>query len=336
MTKTKLITVMMLIASLLSCNNDNSDILFEHGKFSKYEEFSSNLAEPVISVFFIDDKNGFATTYNGNILKTIDGGLNWESHTVTDLPLYSIRFIDKKIGFAVGGKSSCGGTGCIVPGSIVFKTEDFGENWTRLNIPYEWSELSSVSFINKNIGFAIGVGLQIKTNNGGETWKQFEFECNEPMKKISFITSQTGICAGLFGNIFRTSNQGENWIKSDNESDGHIYDFYFVNEKVGYACGQKEIVKTIDGGKTWRILKKSPSEIRFIHFSDFDNGIAIGYGHYTGGCFGTMTKAIYWTNDGGLTWKIEDNIEFDYVSSFFDKNVGYSMTYNKIFKITIK
>jgi hypothetical protein len=49
-----------------------------------------------------------------------------------------------------------------------------------------------------------------------------------------------------------------------------------------------------------------------------------------------MTNAIYWTNDGGLTWKIEDNIEFDHLSSFFDKNVGYSVGYNKTFKITIK
>ena len=97
---------------------------------------------------------------------------------------------------------------------------------------------------------------------------------------------------------------------------------YFIDNKNGFATTYNEnILKTIDGGKTWKILKNSPSEIRFIHFSDFVNGIAIGYGHYTGGCFGTMTKAIYWINDGGLTWKIEDNIEFDSVSSFFNRNV---------------
>jgi photosystem II stability/assembly factor-like uncharacterized protein len=345
----KKVSLYVAIASIIfcinACNKENAQDdsiqetfesgTFESDKFS-VEKFASNLAETVTSVYFIDGKNGFATTYNGNILKTIDGGLTWNSHSITDLPINAISFIDDKIGFAVGGKASCGGTGCTVPGSIVFRTEDFGKNWSKLNIPYEWSELNSVSFINENIGFAIGLGLHIKTIDGGKTWEKFEFDYKGLMKKITFITSQTGICAGLFGNIFRTSNQGENWIKSDNESDGHIYDFCFVNEEVGYACGQKEIVKTIDGGKTWRILKNSPSEIRFIHFSDFKNGIAIGYGHYTGGDFGTMTKAIYWTNDGGLTWKIEDNIEFDYVSSFFNKNIGYSVVYGKTYKITIK
>jgi len=334
MTKTKLITAIILIASFLSCDKNKPDDLFEYGKFSKYEEFSSNLTERATSVHFLDDKNGFATTYNGNILKTIDGGLNWESYFVTDLPLYSVRFIDDKIGFAVGGKSSCGGSGCIVPGSIVFKTEDFGENWTKQDIPYKWSELYSVSFVNENIGFAVGHWYQIKTTDGGKTWEQFAFEKDGIMKKISFINSQTGFCAGTY--IYKTSNQGKNWIKSANESDGFIHDFCFVNEKVGYACGNKKIVKTIDGGETWKILKNSPSEVYFIHFSDLENGIAIGNGHYTGGCYGTWTKAIYWTNDGGLTWKMEDNIEFDNVSSFFDKNVGYSVTYNKTFKIRMK
>ena len=325
---------------VLDTSDDSIPEEFEYEKI-EYEKFScevfpSNLTEPVTSVYFIDDKNGFATTYNGNILKTIDGGIIWKTYSITDLPLNSISFIDDKIGFAVGGKASCGGTGCIVPGSIVFKTEDFGENWTKLNIPYKWSELNSVSFINENIGFAIGLGLHVKTIDGGKTWEQFEFEYIGLMKKISFITSQTGICAGLFGNIFKTSNQGKNWIKSVNESNCHIYDFHFVTEDVGYAAGQREIVKTIDGGETWRILTNSPSEIYFIHFSDLKNGFAIGKGHYTGGCFGTWTNAIYWTDDGGLTWKIKDNIEFNSMSSFFDKNVGYSIVYNKTFKITIK
>ena len=339
MTNARFIIAMILIASMFSCERSNSNDLiqspFEYGKFSEYEEFTSNIEKSVASAYFIDDKNGFATE-NGVILKTMDGGLTWTSNYITDLPLNAICFVDNKIGFAVGGESSCGGTGCTPPGSVIYKTNDSGDNWTKLNIPYEWSELNSVSFINENIGFAIGLGLQIKTIDGGETWELFEFESKGFMSKVAFVNSQTGFCAGLSGNIFKTSNQGEDWIKTVNESDGHIYDFCFVNEKVGYACGQREIVKTIDGGESWRILTNSPSELYFIHFSDAENGIAIGYGHYTGGCFGTWTKAIYWTNNGGLTWKMEDDIEFGYSTSFYNKNEGYSIANGKTYKIICK
>lgn len=326
----ELILTISLFVMFSSCEKNNSDDLIQ--KSFEYEEFSSNLNESVNSVYFLDDKNGFACG-NGNILKTADGGLTWNSDSITDLTLNSIFFVDNKIGYTVGGESSCGGTGCTVPGSVVYKTTDSGDNWEKLNIPYEWSELNSVAFINENIGFAIGLGLHIKTIDGGQTWNQFEFDYQGLMKKITFTNSQTGFCAGLYGNIFKTTNQGDSWIKALNESDGHIYDFCFVDESVGYAGGQKEIVKTIDGGETWTILADSPSEIYFIHFSDLNTGIAIGKGHYTGGDWGTWTKAMYTTNDGGKTWEMVDNIEFGYSTAFYDNNIGYSIMPNKTFKI---
>ncbi len=154
------------------------------------------------------------------------------------------------------------------------------------------------------------------------------------MKKITFINAQTGFCAGLFGNIFKTTDQGESWVKTNNESDGHIYDLCFVNKSIGYAGGQKEMVKSIDGGDNWNSIIDSPSEVYFINFADENNGIAIGLGHYTGGDWGEWTRALFRTKDGGTTWEMEDNIEFDYFTSFYDNFNGYSIVPNKTFKIS--
>ena len=333
MTYFRYIVVLVLLLFSVSCEKNNSNDIVK--KPFEYEAFPSNLKEPVNSVFFIDSKTGFATV-KGNVLKTTDGGLTWKPDSVSNLPLNVIYFVNNKIGYAAGGKSNCDGTGCTTPGSVIYKTNDSGNHWEKLNIPYKGSELNSISFINENIGFAVGLGLHIKTVDGGKTWNQFELGYQGLITKIAFINSQTGICAGLFGNIYRTMDQGESWTKSDNESNGHIYDFCFVNEEVGYAGGQKEIIKTIDGGKTWKTLANSPSEIYFIHFSDVDNGIAIGKGHYTGGDWGIWTKAVYSTSDGGKTWKKKDNIELGYSTSFFDKDNGYSIVPNKTFKILMR
>ena len=321
-----LITLCMSLA-MFSCEENNIDYSLTQKSF-EYEGFSSNLNKIVNCAYFIDDMNGFVAG-NGKIFKTVDGGLTWETDSVTNVPFFSIYFINAQVGFAVGGTSS-------VNGSIIYKTTDAGENWLKQDIPYQGSELHSVFLINENIGFVIGLGLQAKTINGGKNWEKFEFAYKGLMKKISFINSQLGFCAGLYGNIFKTVNQGENWIETNNESDGHVYDFCFVNEKIGYAGGQKEIVKTTDGGETWKILKDSPSEIYFLHFANENDGIAIGKGHYTGGDWGKWTSAIYRTNNGGITWEMEDDIDFGSVASFFDKNDGYSVTLNKTFKISYK
>lgn len=329
-----LIGLVVIALTILSCEKENQVVPSIKKSFI-YQEFPSNLNILAKCVYFIDDKIGFAGG-NGIICKTIDGGLTWETDSVSNLTFYSIFFVNKNIGFAVGGQSSIGGTGGKIPGSIVFKTINAGMTWQKLNIPNTSYELHSVFFINENIGFAIGLGLPIKTTDGGETWEQFEFEYKGMMKKITFIDSQTGFAAGLFGNIFRTSNQGASWTLTDNASDGHIYDSYFVGDTIGYACGGKEMIKTTDGGKSWNILKNSPDGVYFLHFADENNGIAIGYGHYTGGCYGTMTSAIYRTENGGETWDIEDNIEFGYIASFYSKTDGFSVTPYKTFKISYK
>lgn len=156
------------------------------------------------------------------------------------------------------------------------------------------------------------------------------------MSKVLFVDSQVGFAAGLFGNIFKTIDQGKSWTKTDNKNNGHIYDFCFVNNKTGYACGQREIVKTIDGGNSWKVLINSPIEIYYIHFADEKNGIAIGKGHYTGGDWGYWSEALYFTCDGGLTWKEEDNIAFGSATSFYSKTKGFSIVKNMTFKITIE
>ncbi len=324
----------LLFLQILLCTCTKSDKI--RPLSYNYEQFASDLNESVSYVQFVDSNNGYAANYLGKVFKTTDNGRNWQSKSLTDLLLKSIYFVDKNIGYVVGGQSSCTGSGCIVPGSIVFKTTDGGTSWNKQTVPYEWSELNSVFFINENIGFAVGLGLQLKTTSGGITWDKFEFNVNCLMTKILFINSQTGFAAGLSGNIFKTNDQGNSWSKSNNNSDGHIYDFCFANGSIGYAAGQKEIVKTVDGGNTWNVLTNSPTEIYFIHFADILNGIAIGKGHYTGGDWGTWTSAIYSTSDGGLTWKMEDDINFSSIASFPSDKSGYSLGMNSIYKITLE
>ena len=317
----KLLMVLLFLQLLpLSCKKDDKIPILSY----KYNQINSNLSESVSYLRFIDSNTGFGVNYSGKVFKTTDKGATWKSKTLTNLPLKSIYFVNKNLGFIVGNQSAA------------FKTIDGGETWTDLTMPEVVPEINSVYFINGNIGFAVGLAFQSKTTNAGAKWINFEFPVNCLMTKVLFINSQTGFAAGLSGNIFKTTDQGKTWTQAENTSDGHIYDFCFADGNTGYAAGQKEIVKTVDGGKTWNILTGSPSEIYYIHFADILNGIAIGKGHYTGGDFGLYTSAIYSTSDGGITWKMEDNINFGSVASFPSGRSGYALGLNSIYNITFE
>lgn len=326
------IGLILIVISFFACKSNSDQMRINN---YSYQSVTSNLSGIPNFACFVDDKTGFIASL-GKIGKTVDGGVSWRVDSITDVPIYSIFFVDENVGFAVGGQANCGGTGCTPIGSVVYKTINAGATWTKQIVPYLSSELNSVFFVNNQVGFAVGLGLQLKTTNGGITWVPFEFEFKGLMDKIAFVNSQTGFAMGLFGNVIKTVDQGQHWIKAINSSDGHIYDFCFASEQVGYAAGQKEIVKTIDGGNTWSVLPGSPSEIYFIHFADEKQGVAIGKGHYTGGDWGTWTSAIYCTSDGGSTWQIEDNVKFGSVASFYSGKAGYSVVNNATFKITMK
>ena len=312
--------LLFLMLFSVSCKKDDKIPILSY----KYDQVNSNLNESLSYLRFIDNNTGYGVNYSGKVFKTTDKGLTWKSKTLTNLPLKSIYFVNKNLGFVVGDQSAA------------FKTIDGGETWSELTMPGLVPEINSVYFINENIGFAVGLGFQLKTTNSGASWTNFEFPVNCLMTKILFINSQTGFAAGLSGNIFKTTDQGKTWSQSYNTSDGHIYDFYFADGNTGYAAGQNEIIKTVDGGNTWNILTGSPSEIYFIHFADILNGIAIGKGHYTGGDWGVWTSAIFSTSDGGTTWKMEDNINFGTVASFPSVRTGYAIGLNSIYKITFE
>ncbi len=72
-----------------------------------------------------------------------------------------------------------------------------------------------------------------------------------------------------------------------------LFGSHFINNSTGYACGDGgTIIKTTDGGESWKINKtKTKESIRSLSFTDENNGWACGL-------FGTIFK----TTNGGLIW----------------------------------
>jgi photosystem II stability/assembly factor-like uncharacterized protein len=330
--------VALFIVVVTSCHKENknggntSSLCFEPNFIN------TQLSDAFISVFFVNGKDGFVGGYNGSIYKTSDSAKTWTlQNSTTTLPIRGIYFLDENNGFAVGGEHSCGGTGCIVPGGFILRTQDGGQTWTTVFTPSDKIEITSIYFINSSVGFCVGDNMLFKTIDGGQTWTGDRFNLGGAMMKVSFADNQNGFVVCMSDKILKTTNGGNTWeITRSNKMMGN----YSVSALPGvvYLAGPGKILKSVNNGGTWAELPNSPVDIFDIKFIDKDNGFAFGKGNYSGGDFGYSYGSMYCTNNGGETWK--GNGDFKEVRliqavSFPTTNIGYAVSGNKIIKIKL-
>lgn len=281
----------------VSCKLYNDANYIQSNKTLDYlniTKYSIGINRFFTSLFFVNENIGFITCTDGSILKTINGGKNWSLKlTTNELPLYDIYFINESLGFAVGGKSGCGGTGCVVPGNVLLKTTDGGENWIKQNIQYDWSEFNKVTFINSSQGFAMGIGIKIKTIDSGKSWENFTTTYMGYIYDLNYLNESTVYFSGLSGKLFRTTNGGVTWDDLSINADYHLYSVRFVNQNVGYLGSYKNLMKTIDGGKTWTALAYAPKDVTKMYFTSENNGVVFGSRDYSSGSCNAWNSKIH-------------------------------------------
>jgi photosystem II stability/assembly factor-like uncharacterized protein len=276
-------------------------------------DFSPNWSRG--SLYFANEKRGWAVVGREFIFKTEDGGKTWTDQLKTGPMSYglgSIAFIDdKKNGCAVGTSIIC--------------TEDGGATWKeRLGVRprgMEWIgnsplTLVSLSLVNQSSGWAVGIEGQImKTEDGGKTWKMAA-KRNECGENAFFVDNKTGWLHGYSSHyVCRTDDGGLIWEKRD--AGFHVSGIYFIDGSTGWAVGERKedlnkescpncpgkawttIKYTTDGGKTW---KTSYEELKS---EDFGAGVGLQnvlfVDRNTGWSIGN-SGLIYHTGDGGKHW----------------------------------
>lgn len=161
-----------------------------------------------------------------------------------NIPVFSIHFINDSIGFACGGKRD-------VEGSI-YKTENGGDDWSKIYSTDYNRCLYSITFLNDSIGFAGGDYMHLlKTEDGGDTWNVNWFKGDEL--------------------AFHEKNRPD------------IKGFHFVSNSTGYFVGGENYSAggtyfTFDGGLTWE-FDTVHHELNDVSFSSPDNGWVVGFGY---------------------------------------------------------
>ncbi len=245
-----------------------------------------------MDIFFVEDSLVYMSGNDGIILRSLDGGLNWNKlQTETKEQLWGLYFQSRKIGFAVGSNGT------------ILKTTNGGTVWE--NIPTGINNLLyDVTFTYNGIGFASGSNILLRTDNGGDSWfpvQNFPYKAPADwIRSIQFTNNLDGFACADIGRIYRTSDGGEHWERLNSPTEEALLDLDFLDDNHGLVCGfNGTILFTEDRGQTWKAMTTPLANEHFYSVDYVGEQDAFVCTHY--GKILKLHKAVQ-TND----WKLEE------------------------------
>ena len=310
----------------------------------RWEVQSSGSTVSFRGVSAVSQTVAWASGSGGTVLRTTDGGENWQNGSVagaSNLDFRDINGIDEASAIIMSAGQP----------ARFYKTTDGGETWA---IKYEdmrpgaffdsmdfWDELNGIAFSDP----VEGGFLLMRTTDGGETWHQIPPE-NIPSPKdgeaafaasgtMIFVQGESNVWFGTGGSIarvFRSVDMGLNWTAAETpilggEASWGIFSVAFQDDKNGVIVGgdyrdadgkEKNCAITTDGGTTWNLVEISnPSGFRsgmaFLSIPESNCYVTVG-----------LSGSDY-TNDGGRTWVQADTVGYHAISIARGSTVGWAV-----------
>ncbi|MBM2814811.1 MAG: hypothetical protein HW421_1573 [Ignavibacteria bacterium] len=253
-------------------------------------------------------------TWGDKIIRTTDGGNNWNivyfdtSYQVNDnvyrliCPIQSISYPSKDLFIAVGDSG------------FVLRTTDMGKTWDKFNFD-KYRGLYYIKMHNTQFGFAWGgtnkKNEYYRTTDAGKTWTVMNSNSHFDGK---YVDELQAINDSLFYALYwepsdrsmrllRVHGNWESWDSTFLDFNYKLHYMSFINEKVGWVAGihqigtstyKKWIMKTEDGGYTW----KTQLDSNMYAGPLFDVKFFDEYFGFAASGWWTMVSTV----NGGKTW----------------------------------
>ena len=237
--------------------------------------------EDINEIYFRNDKNGYVVAGKKMFL-TDDAGRSWREIKIYDPRSFrnatpeflSVRFADKKRGLIVGSLLNKEGD---VIDSLVMRTDDGGETWTRIIVPSKL-ELFHLDFVNSSRGWIVGdKGLILTTEDGGVNWRKQDSGTTNTLFNVDFRDSSEGYAVGGKGTILRTEDGGATWESVKTSFANTFLRVDFADDKNGWIVGYGgTILRSGDRGKTWIKQESGTKENLYGLFMFKRYGYAVG------------------------------------------------------------
>jgi photosystem II stability/assembly factor-like uncharacterized protein len=169
------------------------------------------------SVYFVNDKIGFAGGHDSTVIKTEDGGDHWTlayHDEAAQSPIMTVYFVDENHGFAMGAFS------------FVIETQDGGKTWkqrTLLADSKEDNHLNKV-FATKTgtVLVAAELGTVYRSTDQGKTFSEIKTGYEGSFWGGTALSDGSALIYGMRGNVYRSADDGATWTKINSGTDKSI------------------------------------------------------------------------------------------------------------------
>ena len=190
----------------------------------------------VNDIFYLNDSVVYACGDSLMVLKSYDGGDNWEIIDLSNLPWesyyvpYNCIYANSESNiFALGGEHYNKG--------LYSETESYNSNWTHTS--YD-NQFNTICFLSEYVGFCGGYGILMVTEDGGNTFDYIDLEGND------FVDIEVNIYNTVYalsenGYLYSSNDLGYNWNNEIISYQGGLNDMHF-SESLGIVCGNNGII----------------------------------------------------------------------------------------------
>lgn len=205
-----------------------------------------------------------------------------KNQNITNENINAVDFSDFSTGWLAGSNGA------------LFNSHNEGKTWTQ--VPIFSVNFTSLSMPNPSYIFLAGeCGEFVRSNDAGLSWKTsyVSDRISSPNEVLFFSDSLGYFFNPTYGMLFKTTDQGDNWISINDYFDG----IFFLNSTYGWAYfypfhSERTIIyRTEDGGMNWVDTLEVDDTIRNLFF----------YNQYVGWC--ASDNSLYATEDGGKSWR---------------------------------
>lgn len=275
------------------------------------------------SVFFADERRGWAVGGKGVLLETTDGGASWEvRRPPVEDAMHDIFFTDERTGWIVCERSMFAPMKKDESVSYLLKTTDGGESWKRVDVTHGADvdvKLARLAFADAMHGWVFGeMGALFATSDGGATWERQAVPTRHLLLGASFADAGHGSLVGAGATTLYTADGGATW------REGSIGELppQFLTKRAEQApssvangspvASDASRVRARDG----ETAPDASPRLNAVSFADARHGWAVG-----------SRGAVLSTSDGGRTWRAQaSDTDSDLLDvKFFDAREGWAV-----------
>jgi photosystem II stability/assembly factor-like uncharacterized protein len=252
---------------------DRGHILYSDDQGATWTQAKVPTRALLTSVFFIDDKHGWAVGHDAQILASEDGGTTWTKQfedLTRESPLLDVWFKDVNSGFAVGAYGS------------LMETTDGGKHWEdasdRLDNEDQY-HLNSIAAVKDAGLFIVGEqGSMFRSADWGQTWEKLEGPYEGSLfGVIGTAQANTLLAYGLRGNLYRSTDFGSTWEQVELKAERGDLEFglsggtLLDDGSIVIVGNGGSVIRSSDNGETFKVVNR-PDRISVSAVAAAGNG----------------------------------------------------------------